>query len=910
MLHDFSSPQPDTKGEILKWGTRSSPPSEGAGGRKNGMTYILCLCCCFLFVKNAHSQTLSFEKENLETVFQQIEKKTDWTFNYDPEVIDGYSYTGRINLAKPDIFLKKILRNTPFEFETVRESVLIILPEKREYLLCGYLMDKEHKNVLPFANVQLEGLKKGTTTDMEGRFELKVKTHKDQRIVFSYIGYSSQKYRIDTWESGDCRKIFLKQTPQTLGVNVTVRDQIIRSVSQGGNKTQLDYDRLRKKNTYEEYDALKTVQHLPGITSTDETATNLSMRGSTSDQNLILWEGVRLYDPGHFYGMISAINPFVINKVDVYKDSYAPHFGNAIGGVVDMSLPSRVGRPISGGFGSNFTEAHAHIATPLSKNGSSLIASSRHSINGLFDSTPTIESYADKVFQYSLADDETEDSETGEMDEDNDFVFYDYNIKAVGRLHRDIKIESAYFQSHNDFFTYSRFAEEDSEIGEETMFDSKALSTRLTANLGAGLDWHSELYHTWSSYQNMYNFEYREEGEDEDYLDSETSANGISDHQFGMLNTLKISKKIQVRLGYNYENKAVNYEYSQSSDYEEEYDEEEYLQGNFHNIIGSILYEKDALRLEAHMRNTYYSELKQVFFSPRITMQYKLHPTLKLRFSTGRFYQFISQVEDFQDSGFRGTDGFWVLHSEFVDDVLRSYKIALGGTWTKNKWMLDVEAYWRNNFGILGASSFSNGNHFELTGDSEAVGLDVLLYREWKYFGVWANYSLAKHTMYFPDIYDEKFPANNDHRHSLNLTGSVNFKKWQGTLTWKYRSGLPFSSEPNVIRLVDEDDEEDVFYEFEYDRINDRRQNPYSRLDAALSYKTTFRLKERPKIRLKKVNLEARLALTNLLGIENLAQRNYQLSDNEDLEEETPEPISIEKYLLGTTPQFLLRFYW
>jgi len=57
----------------------------------------------------------------------------------------------------------------------------------------------------------------------------------------------------------------------------------------------------------------------------------------------VLWEGVPLYDPGHFYGMISAVNPFVISDIDVFKTPVDPSLGSAIGGVIDMSLEDEVG---------------------------------------------------------------------------------------------------------------------------------------------------------------------------------------------------------------------------------------------------------------------------------------------------------------------------------------------------------------------------------------------------------------------------------------------------------------------------------------------------------------------------------------------------------------------------------------
>ena len=50
-----------------------------------------------------------------------------------------------------------------------------------------------------------------------------------------------------------------------------------------------------------EPDILLILQSLPGITSTDETVSNLNVRGGTNDQNLIIFDGMKMYQSGHFF---------------------------------------------------------------------------------------------------------------------------------------------------------------------------------------------------------------------------------------------------------------------------------------------------------------------------------------------------------------------------------------------------------------------------------------------------------------------------------------------------------------------------------------------------------------------------------------------------------------------------------
>ena len=68
-----------------------------------------------------------------------------------------------------------------------------------------------------------------------------------------------------------------------------------------------------------EPDILQTVQALPGIKSIDETVSDINIRGGTNDQNLILWDGIKMYQSGHFFGLISAFNPHLTDKVTIIK---------------------------------------------------------------------------------------------------------------------------------------------------------------------------------------------------------------------------------------------------------------------------------------------------------------------------------------------------------------------------------------------------------------------------------------------------------------------------------------------------------------------------------------------------------------------------------------------------------------
>jgi hypothetical protein len=79
-----------------------------------------------------------------------------------------------------------------------------------------------------------------------------------------------------------------------------------------------------------EPDVLQTMHLLPGVVSIDETVSNLNVRGGTHDQNLFLWNGIRMFQTSHFFGLISAFNPMVTTKIRISKNGSSAFFGESV----------------------------------------------------------------------------------------------------------------------------------------------------------------------------------------------------------------------------------------------------------------------------------------------------------------------------------------------------------------------------------------------------------------------------------------------------------------------------------------------------------------------------------------------------------------------------------------------------
>ena len=175
-----------------------------------------------------------------------------------------------------------------------------------------------------------------------------------------------------------------------------------------------------------EPDVLQTVQALPGIISTEETVSNVNIRGGTNDQNLILWDGIKMYQSGHFFGLISAFNPYLTKRVEVIKNGTSARYGDGVSGTINIELDDKVAADYEGSISANLLHFKGYTTLPLSKK-ITLSLSARRS-NTDFIQSPTYTSYTDRIFQDTdLSVNSDKDSQVSDLN----FYFYDVSTNLI-----------------------------------------------------------------------------------------------------------------------------------------------------------------------------------------------------------------------------------------------------------------------------------------------------------------------------------------------------------------------------------------------------------------------------------------------------------------------------------------------
>ena len=170
--------------------------------------------------------------------------------------------------------------------------------------LSGYITDAESGEYLIGANVYLDDHSAGTSANIYGFYSLTTSSPTIQ-ITFSYVGYTPQRMEIDMSED-------MKLDVALSAINELSAAEITSDATEEiQERTQMSAVEIPMSKVKSlpvflgEKDILKTVQLLPGVQSGTEGSSGFYVRGGGADQNLILLDGVPVYNASHLFGFFS-----------------------------------------------------------------------------------------------------------------------------------------------------------------------------------------------------------------------------------------------------------------------------------------------------------------------------------------------------------------------------------------------------------------------------------------------------------------------------------------------------------------------------------------------------------------------------------------------------------------------------
>ncbi len=846
------------------------------------------------------------DASTLEEVITQLERNYDFHFSYKPEDVQDIKFTSLPKKSNVDLFLKELLKDTYLKFDIIEKDYIVLIkvitPDPPLDFFCGKVIDSLSREFLPYANAYIKNTQKGSMVGEKGVFQFYSSYEKNDSITISYVGYKDRKFLASNYLKRDCPYIelsYLDHDDDFIVVTEYLTDGV--TLENNGEALELQPNKIGSLPGQVEPDVLSTVQFLPGVSSPDGSASGLSIRGGTPDQNLILWEDIPIYHAAHYFGMISAFNPYIINKVSVYRGGFGAEYGGRVSGLIDLKSEVNPESKNNFGAGTNFISAYTNGQLSLFKNKLSIVYSARRSITEAWRS-PAFENITKRIHQGILVQNVDLNRLPPGIRIEDDFRFFDTNFKATYRPTEKDEISLAWFYGDNDF----------QDLIRDDVVRQQQTDTLFLKNRGVNLSWN----HKWrpgfsTKVQGMrsdYNYEYGyrllTEGNNRPNKFGFKNSR-IEEQQFRLLNTYQTASNHTFKLAYELVNYDVGFEISTASQNNPEAVEKKDLNSNLHVLFAAYNSPKEnKIGVDLGFRVTSFEQEEQQCVEPRIRLWYNANKHLNFYANAGKYYQFLSQLIQIEGDNSSIETPVWALAGGREVPVLDATQYQVGFLFRKNKWLFDIQAYTKRTNGLTSLTSgFDEGisNKYHI-GNSQVRGFDVLLKKSWKQYKSWISYSLGKTEYNFSTFFDKQFAGPNDQGHTLNWANMWTFGNLEFSLGWKMATGRPYSLIDNFeIRLNPPDvmgPRESIFALVK--EYNSEKLPLQHQLDASIQYSFY------PK---RKGNWKGivGLSLFNVYHQRNIYSREFYIKNQPNL------PSRLEytdKVNMGFTPNFVVRVEW
>jgi hypothetical protein len=374
------------------------------------------LLMLLLFAGSASAQSLldirldgSEQDKKLTQFLEEFERKHEVKFYFLDEWIAPFTIDGNYSGQTLADLLKDILRESDLSLVPVHDHALAFVKDpsveirRREAIVAatrrqqsievatvgnpdlyrpgkmvtlrGRIAHDEENTPITGATVVPNGVR-GTTTDREGRYELVLPSGRHV-LSINFIGFKERTIDLTLYDGGNLN-LTLQESPVLLE-EVVISSQPINELTVGRpGQLQLSVGAMKKQpSLMGEADLVRQLQSLPGVNTVGEAAAGFNVRGGSVDQNLVLYDGLPLFNTSHALGFFSAFYSEAIQEMSFYRGGIPAEFGGRVSSVLDIR--SKSGDPerwrVNGGIG--LVSANLMARGPLVKDKTTLAASIR-----------------------------------------------------------------------------------------------------------------------------------------------------------------------------------------------------------------------------------------------------------------------------------------------------------------------------------------------------------------------------------------------------------------------------------------------------------------------------------------------------------------------------------------------------
>ncbi len=800
------------------------------------------------------------ENKPLTLVLNELQERFGLRFNYASELIEDVTVPPPNSESSLEEIVEQLRQRTGLDFVVLSQNAISITA--KTIRLCGYVRDKDTNEPLPYTTVQSNG--KGTVSDEQGFFELSLE-NASQMVLIRHIGHRTIRREARFFNTSDCGTVHMVMEQQKLP-EIVLSHYLIRGMDKLDNGAfQLDFDRFSILPGLVEEDVLQSVQALPGILSIDETVSNINIRGGSNDQNLILWDNIKMYQSGHFFGLISMFNPQITQKVALQKNGTSVAFTDGVSGTIAMSTDKNINPVFQGSIGVNLIDANGFVDAPLGQNASMQVAA-RKAISDFFE-TPTYSEYFDRIAQ----DTEILVNDALVTNSDIGFDFYDASLRFLYRPSDRDFLRLNFIHTANELVF-----NESAEIGNNEEERESGLDQ---SSIAAGIYYERQWNDRFQTEIDVYNTDYTLRGinanvlQDQRFLQenlvSETGARFVAQNE--------LYTNFILRSGYHFvETKVTNLDDVDDPIFRR-------LEGEVlrtHGVFSELDWASTDgnTSLNAGMRFNYLDKFDRQLWEPRLSFNHRFLEHFNVEVLGEFKHQNTSQIINFQNDFLGIERRRWQLSNDADIPVIQSRQGSLGLSYQESGWLVNAVGFYKEVDGITTQSQgFLDSFEFVRTsGKYDAFGVDFLLRKQLQKWNLWMSYGYLNSNYDFEGLSEMEFRSNFDITHSITSGITFSTASLNLALGANWRTGKPFT--PPVT------DNEVIDGEINYDSANSNELDDFLRLDFSAIYSTKIG---------KKTMLQTGVSVWNLLNRENLINTFFRVNPQEEAQQVLQESLGI-----------------
>lgn len=710
--------------------------------------------------------------------------------------------------------------------------------------ISGHVHDASSGEELIGSNIVIEELNTGASTNVYGFYSLSL-PYGSYTVSYMYIGYETIEKKIDLTNDITLNIEMNAAFLETEAIVTTAErvDENVKSIEMSVAK--IDAKTLLKVPVVlGEVDLIKTVQLLPGVTTAGEGSSGFFVRGSSTDQNLILLDESPIYNAAHLFGFFSIFNSDATKDVKLLKAGIPSKYGGRLSSVLDVRQRDGNNKEFKATGGLGLISSRLTIEGPIQKNKSSFLIAGRRSYGNIFLPLFDNESVAyfyDLYFKGNyILDDNNRFFASGYLGRDK-FEIGDVFGQGWGNsaftLHWNHLFSDQVFSNFSAIYSKNNYGLQ--IFADGSAFDWSAFIRNV--NLKSDLTYYIDDKHTLDFGAGAIYYEFAP-GEISP-LNNSSVINRTLDKKFS----------IEPALYFNYDHKwSTNLSLQYGLRFSSFFRTGEQTIYKYQNNE-PITYNDRLGRYEEGVvsDSTIYkiNELIKDFYGiePRFSVRYSLNDKSSLKLSYNRTKQYIHLISN--NTAPSPLD-VWTPSGPYLKPQIAD-QIAIGyfRNFADNANESSIEIYYKdmqNQLDYVPGASLAVNNTLEtevLQGPGRAYGLELFLKKKTVRLTGWISYTLSKTERRFSGISSldpginngEYYPSNFDRTHDLSITGIYELNdKWTFSSNSVLTSGRPITYPKS-------------WYEFanlvitQYEGRNSERLPAYHRLDISATLHNVWR---------------------------------------------------------------------